>query len=297
MFFFEGLTGTTIFFWFLLLLALIFINEIARRSMWASIGLFIVLPVYLTLFVWPNTMTVEGSTVGSWFHWVKIYSALLGCVGFMALKYIKGIIDIKYVKMFPPFILAINILEAVVRELQVSSFSGINDGMFILGGPWNYVNAVAGILSILTISGWAGIYISKKHKDLIWPDMLWFWIIAYTAWNMAYLYNCIPGHAFYGGAAVLLAAAIPAFTWSRGAWLQHRAYTLTIFLMFVMTYPNLVDVEFAVDSSYNPTAMWTLSILSLIVNTAVFGFYLRRIIKFRLKPLHDEIYRDLETYR
>jgi hypothetical protein len=297
MFFFEGLTGTTIFFWVFLLVALIFINEIARRSMWASIGLFIVLPVYLTLFVWPNTITVEGSTVGSWFHWVKIYSALLGCVGFMAIKYIKGAIDIKYVKMFPPFILAINILEAVVRELQVSSFSGIHDGMFILGGPWNYVNAVAGILSILTISGWAGIYISKKHKDLIWPDMLWFWIIAYTVWNMAYLYNCIPGHAFYGGAAVLLAAAIPAFTWSRGAWLQHRAYTLTIFLMFIMTYPNLVDVEFAVDSSYNPTAMWTLSILSLIVNVAVFGFYLRRIIKFGLKPLHDEIYRDLDTYR
>jgi len=275
-FFFEGLTEATLLFWLILLVALIFINEIARRSMWASIGLFIVLPVFLTLFVWPKTTMTEDSTVGSWFHWVKIYSALAGCAGFMAMKYIRGVIDIKFVRMFPPFILAINILEAVVRELQVSSFDGINNGMYILGGPWNYLNAIAGILNILIICGWAGIYISKKHKDMIWPDM---------------------GHAFYGGCAVLLACTIPALTWSKGAWLQHRAYTLTVFLMFVMTYPKLLDVEFAVNSSLNPTAMWSLSILSLAFNAAVFTYQLRRIIKRRLNPLKDEIFSDFEAYQ
>jgi hypothetical protein len=274
-----------------------FINEIARRSQWASIGLFIILPVFLTIFVWPKTILVEGSTVGSWFHLVKIYSALAGCIGFMAMKYIKGFIDIKYIKLFPPLILAINILEAVVRELQVSGFDGIHDGMYLLGGPWNYLNAIAGILNILTICGWMGIYISQKHKDMIWPDMLWFWFIAYDLWNISYLYNCIPGHAFYGGVAVLLACTIPALTWSKGAWLQHRAYTLTLFLMFVMTYPTLLDVDFAVNSSYNPAAMWFLSITALIFNAAVFVYQLRRIMQRRLNPLKDEIYTDFAGYK
>ncbi len=54
----------------------------------------------------------------------------------------------------------------------------------VMGGPWNYMNAVAGILNIIAITGWFGIVIRKetkkdKSKDMLWPDMLWFWIIAY----------------------------------------------------------------------------------------------------------------------
>ena len=61
----------------------------------------------------------------------------------------------------------------------------------MLGGPWNIINGIAGILNILTISGWVGIFVSKdRSRDMIWPDQLWFWIIAYDLWNFAYVYNC-----------------------------------------------------------------------------------------------------------
>jgi hypothetical protein len=38
------------------------------------------------------------------------------------------------------------------------------DDMTYIGGPWNILNAIAGILSILTISGWYGIVVSKDKK-------------------------------------------------------------------------------------------------------------------------------------
>ena len=54
-----------------------------------------------------------------------------------------------------------------------AGLSGVHDGMLIIGGAWNNVNAIAGILNIVSICGWAGIYISKKKsQDMIWPDML-----------------------------------------------------------------------------------------------------------------------------
>ena len=41
----------------------------------------------------------------------------------------------------------------------------------MLGGPWNIINGIAGILNILTISGWVGIFVSKdRSRDMIWPD-------------------------------------------------------------------------------------------------------------------------------
>lgn len=122
--------------------------------------------------------------------------------------------------VFPPAaILAINIAEAVLRDFQVAGMSeGMVDGVYMVPpGPWNVMNGVAGILNLVTICGWAGIQISRsKSKDMIWPDMLWFWIIPYDLWNFAYVYNCVGDHAFYAGAALLISCTIPAFA-SSGA--------------------------------------------------------------------------------
>lgn len=42
------------------------------------------------------------------------------------------------------------------------------------------MNGIAGILNILLICGWTGIYISKeKSKDMMWPDMDWIYILGY----------------------------------------------------------------------------------------------------------------------
>ncbi|MCP4179976.1 MAG: ankyrin repeat domain-containing protein, partial [bacterium] len=57
-------------------------------------------------------------------------------------------------------------------------------------------------------------------KDMIWPDMIWPWIIAYDLWNFAYTYNCIADHSFYCGLALLFSCTIPAFFIKKGAWLH-----------------------------------------------------------------------------
>jgi hypothetical protein len=269
--------------------------------MWAGISMFIILPLVLTFTVWQETTTAEGSTVGTWFHWAKVYSALAGCIGFMALRYIKGAVNNKYMLLFPAFILALNIFEAVIRDFQVSTFGmpSLHDGMMIQGGLWNVFNGVAGLLNIVTICGWVGIFVSsQKTKDMLWPDMLWFWIIAYDLWNFAYVYNCVPDHAFYAGAALLLSCTIPAFFIQKGAWLQHRAHTLGIWMIFVMTFPSFVDTsQYAVKSSGSVEALWLISILSFVANVAVFVYQFKRIRDRKLNAVKDELYTDLAAYQ
>lgn len=299
MFLFETLPVTSILMWFAVLGALMLLNELARTSKWLSLALFLVLPLILTFTVWPRTAGPESS-VGTWFHWAKVYSALAGCLGFLAIRYIKGAADKTWVLVFPPAILALNILEAVIRDFQVFGINGYMDGMLLVGGPWNIMNGVAGLLNIITISGWAGIYVSQKgkKKDMVWPDMLWFWVIAYDLWNFTYVYNCVPDHSFYAGAALLVSCTIPAFFLKKGAWLQHRAQTLGFWMMFVMTVPSFVDTSmFAVKSSHSVAALWVMSSLSLAANVAVAVYHIGKILKKKKNVWTEEIHDDLDAYR
>jgi hypothetical protein len=298
MFLFEAMPWYAALMGFGMLLGLIFFNEIIRRSKKLAIITYLVLPILLTIFVWPKTAG-PGTPMGYWFPWVKTYSALAGVLGFMALRYIKGLDTNKWMLAFPAFILSLNIFEAVIRDFQCYGYSGIVDGIFINGGPWNIINGIAGILNILTISGWCGIMISKdKTKDMLWPDQLWFWIIAYDLWNFAYVYNCIPDHSFYSGFMLLLACTIPAFLIKKGAWLQHRAQTLGLWTMFSLTFPYFTETSmFAVNSSHSITALYVVSGLSIVSNIAVFIFHFGRVLKHKKNPLKDEIYTDLAGYK
>ncbi len=298
MFLFESIPWYSWLAWFVVLGALIGLNEVTRRSKTGGVLFFIVLPIILTLFVWPSTAT--GST-GTWFHWVKVYSALAGCLGFMAIRYFPRVYARKWVLIFPPAILALNILEACIRDFQVGAMNadGIVDGVYMLSGSWNWMNGVAGIINMVTICGWMGIIISRdKAKDMVWPDMLWFWIIAYDLWNFAYVYNCVGDHSFYAGAALLISCTIPAFFIKKGAWLQHRAHTLALWMMFTMAVPAFVtDSKFAVDSSGNPHALFAVSALALVANIAVLIYQVYTIMKYRLNPLRDELYIRLPQFQ
>jgi hypothetical protein len=219
----------------------------------------------------------------------------------MAIRYIPKLRTNKIALAFPPAILAINILEAVIRDFQISRFSSLQvvDGMQVLGGPWNIMNGIAGILNIVTITGWVGIRAGKgRSKDMLWPDQLWFWIIAYDLWNYAYTYNCIPDHSFYAGVALLLSCTFAAFVIKKGAWLQHRAQTLAIWCMFAMTCPSFIDSsKFAVKSSHDTKALFMVSALALAANLAVLAYEFAAISRTRRNPFREELYSDLASYR
>jgi hypothetical protein len=279
---------------------LMLFNEIGRYNKYTGIAMFVVLPIILSIFVWPHTSGPNsGASTANWFQWAKTYSALAGCLIFMGLRFSKKIQAKKWYYVLPAAILALNIFEAVMREFEVSGMNETINGMTYIGGSWNILNAIAGILSILTICGWFGIIVSKdKQKDMIWPDMLWFWIIAYDLWNFAYLYNCVTDRALYGGAALLLSCTIPAFFIKKGAWLQHRAQTLAIWMMVVMSVPNFfTEGKFAVASTHNPDAYMFVSVIALAANVGVAVYQIYTITKTKRNPLKDEIFTELKSYK
>lgn len=285
------------------LFALMAFNEFARASKWGGILLFLVVPIVLTIFVWPTTAAPGNEYgTGTWFNWVKTYSALAGCLGFMAIRYIPSLAKKKWILCFPAVILAVNIFEASIRDFEVYTYGAFNgayiDNLWVMSGPWNIMNGIAGILNIVVICGWTGIIISKdKTKDMIWPDMIWPYIIAYDLWNFAYTYNCIADHSIYCGLALLLACTIPTFFIKKGAWLQHRAQTLGLWIMFVMTVPSFADRIAPVATTHNPTAFFVVSLLSLIANLTLAIYQFRKILRNKLNPLKDEIYNDTKVYK
>jgi hypothetical protein len=286
--------------WFGLLGVSLALNELTRRSKWFALLLFLVLPATLAFAVWPQT-AAPGTTMGVWFYHVKVWSVLAACLGFMAIRYIPAVAKNKWALAFPALILAVNIAEAVVRDFEVYTFHAtgqIIDGMATLSGPWNVMNGIAGILNLATISGWAGIFVSKrKSKDMIWPDMLWFWVLAYDLWNFAYGYNCVGDQSFYSGLCMLAACTIPALTWSKGAYLQHRAHTLAFWMMLCMSASlALDDSVFAVKASLNPTALFLVSFLALVVNIAVFVYHFAKVFKYKRNNAAG-VHSDLGEYK
>lgn len=301
--------------WILVFVALFGLNEIARRWKYVGFFSFVILPIVLSI-LWFTVL--KDTTYTDWFHLAKVYSSTAGCIGFWCIRHVKGknkltgkewrLSENKWALCFPPLILAINILEAVTRDFQVGmQYHGLgmltDEAMQVLGGPWNFMNGIAGILNIITITGWFGICIRKKTKkdgsmDMLWPDMVWFWIVAYDLWNFAYTYNCLPGHAWYCGFALLLAPTVCAFTIGKGAWLQHRAQTLALWCMFAQTFPLFQDKgKFAVASAYNSNIQFTVSLLALLANIAVFIYMIYKSVKTKRNPYLGELYTDLEKYK
>ena len=298
-FFFEGYTVATVLGFLALTAALVVLNELTRRSKIFSILIYCVLPVVLVVLI---AMDVVGSPSSkTWFGVIKTYSALAGVIGFMLIRYTK-LGNKKFAWYFPVAILGINILEAIYRDYEVfANFKTMTvdaAGIVQLGGPWNLMNALAGVFLLLTMTGGVGIKVANtKSRDMVWADQLWFWIIAYDLWNMAYCYNCISTRAMYAGFALLVSCTVAEFFIKRGIWLQHRAQTLALFGMFSLAVDYQAMPVFSITATYNPTAWTVLSALALIVNAAVFVYEVCVIVKTKRNPLKKEMFTHLPAYR
>lgn len=303
--------------WLAVFAVLFLLNEVSRRYKWVGFGCFVILPLVLSA-LWFTVL--KESTYLDWFHLAKVYSSTAGCIGFWCIRHLKGtnkktgktwrLADNRIALCFPPLILAINIAEAVARDFEVGRKYAViaqditaDTTVNLMGGSWNYINAIAGIINIILITGWFGICIRKKtnkdgSQDMLWPDMLWFYIIAYDLWNFAYTYNCLPHHAWYCGFALLLAPTVCSFTVGKGAWLQHRAQTLALWCMFAQTFPLFQDEsQWRVDSTYNETIYFIVSFAALAANIAVLVYMLYKVNKTKRNPYKGELYTDLKAYQ
>lgn len=298
-FLYEGLTLQSFLALVLFIGVFLFLNEITRRSKIASIIVFCVLPIVLVIGVFYGPL---GSPTGkTWFAWVKVVSALTGVYGFMLIRFTK-LGEKKFASIFPVAILSINIAEAVYREFQVyATYKTLTvdaGGVLVHGGVWNISNGVAGILTILTLTGFVGIRVSKDDsRDMVWPDMMWMYVVGYTLWNFAYVYNCISTRSMYAGFGILIAAIIAEYVFKRGAWLQHRAQILSLYAMFSLSVDFQTASYFRILPTYSEVGLMTLSVVSFVFNLGVFAYMLFTMQKYKTNPLKQEIYTHTVSYQ
>ncbi|MCI9465433.1 MAG: hypothetical protein HFI48_16500 [Lachnospiraceae bacterium] len=332
---YDGRTIWQILGWVMVFAGLILMNEIARRSKLGGGICFFGIPAVLTVyFISIYVGAARGSEwalnnqtyvhMNSWFHYAKLYAALAGCIGFMIIKYHWGKLGKSHAfKVFPFVIVAINILIAVVSDFESVIRGGSimggwwksSEGVWLYGGWWNILNGIAGILNILCMTGWWGIYSSKDKKDMLWPDMTWCFILAYDIWNFQYTYLNLPTHAWYCGFALLLAPTVANALWNKGGWIQNRANTLALWCMFAQVFPLFQDRSrfTTVSSVYgaggaaaafgetmpasaNPAAQGVISVLSIAVNIAVFAVIMMRAKKQKKNPYTNEIFTDQKDF-
>ena len=300
--------------WIIVFVGLIAANEVARRSKTGGIVCFLGIPAVLTVyFISIYVCAAAGMEwalnnptylhMGSWFHYAKLYAATAGCIGFMMLKYGWGKLGrSEAFKVFPFAIVAINILIAVVSDFEsaVRAFGTTwvsSEGVVLMGGWHNVLNGIAGLINIFCMTGWWGIYRSKKGDDMLWPDMTWVYILAYDLWNFCYTYNCLPTHAWYCGLALLLAPTVANFFWNKGGWIQNRANTLAIWCMFAQVFPMFQDYSvFSVDSVNNPSINLAVSIAALAVNIGAFGYIMYRAKKLGVNPYKHEVFKGTRDF-
>ena len=322
--------------WLLVFVALVLFNEIARRSKKGGLFFFVALPAALTVYfiaiyvgaAMGAEWALNNSTyvyMNGWFHYAKLYASLAGCIGFMMLKYKWSFGKTEWFKVFPFAIVAINILIAVASDFE-SAIKGAQamkefgdrwwlsgEGVWLYGGWWNWLNGIAGIINILCMTGWWGIYSSKTKHDMLWPDRIWLYIIAYDVWNFQYTYLNLPTHAWYCGLALLLAPTVAAALWNKGGWIQNRANTLATWCMFAQVFPLFQDnsifttipVLYAdgfMDAAIRPTLVnpvpqGVISILSIAINALVLGIIIKRSVEQKKNPYTNEIFTDTKDYQ
>ena len=321
--------------WLMVFVGLVVMNEIARRSKAGGIACFVVLPAALTVyFIAIYIGAAKGAEwaldndtyvhMNSWFHYAKLYAATAGGVGFMILKYHWGKLGKSHAfKVFPFVIVAINILIAVASDFESAIRAGSlaggwwlsSEGVWLYGGWWNVLNGIAGLFNIFCMTGWWGIYSSKNRQDMLWPDMIWVFILAYDIWNFEYTYLNLPTHSWYCGLALLLAPTFAAALWNKGGWIQNRANTLALWCMFAQVFPLFQDASrfTTVTSVYgeggiaaamgesmpvaaDPLAQGLIAVLSIAVNVFAFAYILRRAKSQNKNPWKNEIFTDTRDY-
>ena len=318
--------------WLMVFVGLILANEIARRTKWGGITCFLLLPAGLTVYFisiyigaamgaeWALTNPTYVYMNG-WFHYFKLYAATAGCIGFMMIKYKWSIGKLDWFKVFPFLIVAANILIAVVSDFE-SGIKGAmspdgwwlsSENVWLYGGWWNWLNGIAGIVNIFCMTGWWGIYVSKDKKDMLWPDMIWLYIIAYDIWNFQYTYLNLPTHAWYCGLALLLAPTVANALWNKGGWIQNRANTLALWCMFAQVFPLFQDrsifttlpvlyadgfMDAAVRPTLaNPVPQGVISILSLAINVLALALIIKRSREQKKNPYKQEIFTDTKDFQ
>ncbi len=296
--FFENMTLLAIVAWFIYLALAWAFNSFANRNVITGIIGYLIIPLIGVFIVWPHTSA--GTNMDTWFSHAKVLSAAAGALIFTAIKFSERVRSWKWFLALPACILALNMIEAIMREFEIATYTGgqVVDGMYYYGGIWNTINAWSGVINLLLISGWFGIIVLKDNRNtMCWPDMIWYWVIGYDVWNMVYCYNGLGSRGFYA-LGITLVATVIAHRQHKGSWIVHRAGTLAFSNYVMFTFPSLfVDSAIAVSNAWNPVVMTALAVGSLAWNVVIAIIQVKIIIKDKKNPFTDEIHTEHPEYK
>ncbi|WP_073337552.1 DUF5692 family protein [Clostridium grantii] len=250
--------GLAFFYWLLIPIVLIGINELCRKYKWATIIIYFIIP-----FAFIPIFAKQG--VSHWFKWVKLYSVVFAVFWFFLVRYTKfG--KKNSAKFIAATILGLNILEAVSQD-------------FSMGKLPNILNGLAGIFSIITLYyGWKGLKKDdSKEGDMVWPLMTTLWIIAYDVWNWVFVYLNFPGSAS-GQFMVIVSCTIPALFIKKGTWLQARGFTLAAWFIYYFTFPRFTE-SMQLMVFRNDLTMNLVAFISIILNVICLVVFLKSLSK------------------
>jgi hypothetical protein len=233
-------------------------NEISRHYKIAPYVLYFVLPIVL-IPLWLN------AGFDGWFRWIKLYSAVAGGVFFTLFRF-NGIDGKKWAKFVVMLILGINIAEAVMQDFSQPDVP-------------NLLNAIAGVLCMVTMSRWMGIKKDEqKPHDMLWPGMTTLWVLAYDIWNITFVYINFPNTVALSF-IVLLAPTVAAIWIKKGTYLQARAYTLAIYMMYLFSFKAFADnslgLTFVIPMPRSENLVTVLALISLAFNLVYFVLHYR----------------------
>jgi hypothetical protein len=236
--------------------------EIQRRSKTAYILVFFVVPFLGLPWIIKN---MEANFNGDLFLYAKIYSVVIGAF-FMFIGRFTKFGETKWYGIFLYTILAINILEAMIKDS--------------VGG--HFLNAISGLLVILTAPA-AHTYGVRKHENGVVDNTALFtrpWILFYTFWNITFVYNAYnliwPIHIALLGAPLLITGFFRPEIWIMG-----RVLTLGPHVVFRYLYfPIYTLLQIWEDSK--PDHQTSLIMQGVTLALGLFVVY-QNIIRPRLK--------------
>jgi hypothetical protein len=174
-------------------------------------------------------------------------------------------------------LLIVNILEATVTDALTITIA-------------NYLNVIAGVLLIFTLDPLKKVFIDKKNKtkDFLWPSLSFQWIIAYSIWNITFVYLNFPSTTLRHIA--LLAVPLIVAYYIKGVWIQTRAFTLAAYFIAAFTFssffnsfntPNLGnDLIGLILASLSLTYILSFTILKLIPKSYFSNKKLKFMVSF-----------------
>ena len=251
------MTLTLLLYALLLFAGLVIVEEIFHRYPRLSLAFFSIASIVL-FSCW---MLLVGAA--DWFPWAKVLSIASGIIVLSLLRTTKLGSNAKLVAWTTYAFLAVNILEATVRDA-------------VVGNMANYLNAVAGFLLIVTLEKLRTIHIDKKgaNKDLLWSGMTLPWIVGYTLWNWVFVYLNFGFQSSVMHIAVLGAAFLVVFR-NKDRWLQARAFTLGMYFIIFHSLPHLVP-SLTINRSTDQLAL-IISLVPFVFMVAYVILYLRRV--------------------